>query len=71
MVLEIRRETGENHGTITRVARELGIGSESLRKWVTRAEVDSGRRPGTSSADKQRIAGLERENHELRRPTTS
>jgi len=34
---------------------------------VNRGEVDSGRRPGTSSADAQRIADLERENRELRR----
>jgi transposase len=67
MVLEIRRETGERHGAVTRVARELGIGSESLRGWVNRAEVDSGRRAGTSSADAQRIAELEREVRELRR----
>ena len=67
MVLEVRRETGEKHGTITRVARELGVGVESLRHWVSQAEVDSGRRPGTSSADSQRIAELEREVRELRR----
>src|SRR6266508_852350 len=67
MVLEIRRETGEKHGAVTRVARELGVGTESLRGWVNRAEVDSGRRPGTSSADAQRIAELEREVRELRR----
>ena len=67
MVLEVRRETGEKHGTITRVARELGVGAESLRHWVNQAEVDSGRRPGTSSADAQRIATLEREVRELRR----
>ena len=67
MVQEIRRETGEQHGVITRVARELGVGTESLRQWVNRAEIDSGRRPGTTSADAQRIAQLERENRELRR----
>jgi transposase len=67
MVLEIRRETGESHGVITRVAKELGVGTESLRGWVRRAEIDSGKRPGTSSADAQRIAQLEREVKELRR----
>jgi transposase len=67
MVQEVRRETGETHGVITRVARELGVGTESLRGWVNRAEIDSGHRPGTSSADAQRIAQLERENKELRR----
>jgi transposase len=67
MVLQIRRETGEKHGPVARVAQELGIGVESLRQWVNQAEVDSGRRPGTSSADAQRIAELEREVRELRR----
>ena len=56
MVLETRRETGEKHGTITRVARELGVGAESLRHWVNQAEVDSGRKPGLSTADGQRIS---------------
>ena len=67
MVQEIRRESGESHGVITRVARELGVGTESLRGWVNRAEIDSGKRPGTSTADAERIAKLERENKELRR----
>ena len=67
MVLEIREQTGERHGAVTRVAKELGVGTESLRQWVNRAEVDSGRRPGTSTADAQRIAQLEREVRELRR----
>jgi transposase len=52
---------------VVRVARELGVGPESLRNWVNRAEVDAGRRPGTSTADAQRIAELEREVRELRR----
>ena len=67
MVFEIREQTGDKHGVIPRVARELGVGTESLRGWVNQAEVDSGRRPGTSSADSQRIAELEREVRELRR----
>jgi transposase len=67
MVLEVRQETGEKHGAVTRIAKQLGIGTESLRGWVNRAEVDSGRRPGTSSADAQRMAELEREVRELRR----
>jgi transposase len=67
MVQEIRRESGESHGVISRVAGELGVGTESLRGWVKRAEVDSGTRAGTTSADAQRITELVRENKELRR----
>ena len=67
MVLEVRRENGERHGAVTRVARELGIGAESLRSWVNQADVDAGRRGGTTTEDARRIAELERENRELRR----
>jgi transposase len=67
MVQETIEQTGERFGVITRVARQLGIGSESLRTWVRQAEVDGGRRPGVSSEERRRIAELEREVRELRR----
>jgi transposase len=67
MVQEAARSAGDRHGVVTRVARQLGIGSESLRTWVRQAEIDTGGRPGTTSADKARIVELERENRELRR----
>ena len=57
----------EQFGTITRVARQLGIVPESLRTWVRQAQVGKGKRPGTSTEDKKRIAGLERELREVRR----
>src|SRR3712207_2014027 len=58
---------GERFGVITRVARQLGVGTESLRGWVRRAEVDAGQRPGVTTAEQRRIAELEREVRELRR----
>ena len=68
MVLEgIEAQGGQRFGVVTRVARQLGIGAESLRQWVRQAEVDEGSRPGTSTADAKRITELERENRELRR----
>jgi transposase len=38
-----------------------------LRAWVKQADIDAGEKPGTSTADAQRIAELEREVRELRR----
>lgn len=67
MVQEVRRETGESHGVVTRVARELGVGPESLRQWVNRAEIDAGVRPGVTSEEAAEIKRLKRENAELRR----
>jgi transposase len=67
MVLETMEQTGQRVGVITRIARQLGVGAESLRGWVRQAEVDGGRRPGVTTAEQQRIAELEREVRELRR----
>ena len=67
MVLEVRAETGEKHGAVTRIAKQLGVGTESLRQWVNQAEIDAGARGGTSTADATRIFELEREVRELRR----
>jgi transposase len=67
MVCEAIAESGERVGAVTRVARQLGIGPESLRNWVKQADVDNGKRPGVSTEQQRRIAELERENRELRR----
>jgi transposase len=67
MVHEAIAESGERQGAVSRIARQLGIGTESLRNWVKQAEIDSGKRPGVTSAEQRRIAELERENRELRR----
>lgn len=67
LVFELRKSSGQKQGAIARVADRLGVNRETLRNWVNQAEVDSGTRPGTSTADGQRIAELERENRELKR----
>jgi transposase len=67
MVRQAIADGGERFGVVTRVARQLGIGAESLRNWVKQAEIDGGQRPGVSTEERQRIAELERENRELRR----
>jgi transposase len=67
MVAETIAEQGERHGAVTRVARQLGIGTESLRTWLRQAEIDNGARPGLTSEERQRLKELERENRELRR----
>jgi transposase len=67
MVRQLRAELGTDHGTVKRVAEQLGIGTESLRSWVKRAEIDDGVKPGLSSEDAARIKELEQENRELKR----
>ena len=67
LVRQIREETGERHGAVQRVARQLGYGVETVRKWVNQADVDAGERPGTTTEDNAKIRCLEQENRELRR----
>ena len=67
LVFETAAEQGERHGAVTKVARQLGIGPESLRHWVHQAEVDGGARAGLTTEERGRMKELERENRELRR----
>ena len=66
-VRQLRKELGTDHGTVKRVAEQLGIGTESLRKWVAQADIDAGVAPGTTTAEAARIKELEQELRELRR----
>ena len=67
MVRALRGELGTEHGTVQRVAQQLGYGIESVRSWVGQADIDEGHAPGVSTAEARRIAALEQENRELRR----
>lgn len=67
MVLEARDADPNDHNAITRIARQLGVGAESLRTWVKRAEVDEGRRPGMTTAEREELKQLRKENKELKR----
>ncbi len=67
MVRTLRAELGTEHGTVGRVARQLGYGVESVRSWVRQADIDDGYAPGVSTAESRRIKELEQENRELKR----
>ncbi len=66
-VRQLRKELGTTHGTIQRVADQIGRGVESLRTWVKQADIDEGVQPGLTSTEAKRIKELEQENRELRR----
>ena len=68
LVREHRNEHASEWAAIQSVAAKLGIGApETLRKWIRRAEVDGGHRPGLSTPERERLVQLEREVRELRR----
>jgi transposase len=58
----------ESGRPIARVAADLGVGVEALRKRVRRAEADSGKRSDIlSTQEREEIRKLRKENFELRR----
>lgn len=69
LVAEAREQEPELslHAAVKRVGPKLGINVDTLRGWCQQAEVDEGRRPGTTTSDAARIKELERENRELKR----
>ena len=67
MVLDHGAEYGSEWQALGSIASKIGCSAETLRKWVRRSQVDSGRRPGFTSDDQARLKELERENRELRR----
>ena len=68
-MLEHQGEHESQWAAIRSVASKIGCTPESLRRWVRRAEVDQGKRPGVTSAEAQRVKELEleREVKQLRR----
>jgi len=67
MVFDHQSEYSSQWQAVVSIATKIGCTPETLRKWVRRAEVDSGRREGVTSNERTRIKELERENRELRR----
>ncbi len=51
MAVDARRDPATRTGALRRVGEQLGINPETLRNWVTQAEIDDGDRPGTTTDD--------------------
>lgn len=63
---EQRSEYASDTAACRAIAPKLGCSPDSLRVWCQQAERDTGKREGLTTAEKDRIRDLERENKELR-----
>jgi transposase len=52
--------------SIGQVARDLDLTETSVRKWVAQADIDAGRREGLTTAEREELARLRKENRQLR-----
>lgn len=67
MVFEHQGEHASQWAAISSIASKVGCTTETLRNWVRQAERDTGKRPGLTTEERQRLKDLEREVRELRR----
>mgnify|MGYP003379090600 CR=1 FL=1 len=68
MVGDVVSQYDSEQAAIRSVASKLGIRTpETLRKWVRRAQVEAGTRPGRTSEEIAEIRALKKEVAELRR----
>lgn len=63
---EQRPNYPSDNATYIAIAPKLGCSSDTLRAWCVRAARDAGEHNGLTTAERDRIKQLERENRELR-----
>ena len=66
LVLEHRGEYPTATAAVQAVAKQVGVGKESLRRWVAQADIDAGDRPGVTTSESVEIRRLKAENRRLR-----
>ena len=57
------RSTGKS---VPQVCRELDLTETAVRRWLAQAEIDEGRREGLTTAEREELTRLRRENRVLR-----
>ena len=67
MVFGHEKDYESRWAALVSISGKIGCTPETLRSWVKRTDIDTGRRDGVTSDDEDRLKALERENRELKR----
>ena len=67
MVFEHEKDYESRWAALVSISGKIGCTPETLRSWVKRTDIDTGRRDGVTSDDEDRRKALEREHRELKR----
>jgi len=67
LVQEHRQEYPSLWVAVESIAPKIGCVPSTLLEWVKRSDIDSGRRDGVTTSERERIKAMEREIKELRR----
>jgi transposase len=61
--VELVRTSGKSVGE---VCRDLDLTETAVRRWIAQADIDAGRRDGLTTAEREELSRLRRENRVLR-----
>jgi transposase-like protein len=67
LVYEQQKETESQWAAICSVSSKIGCSAETLRHWIRKDEIDTGKREGLTTSEREEFKRLQRENRELKK----